>query len=296
MNVLSIQSHVAYGFAGNRAAVFPLQRLGIDVWAINTVQFSNHMGYGAWRGEVFTEKHVRDVFHGIEERGVLPECSAVLSGFLGDPHTGASILDAARAVKQANPSAVYCCDPVMGDYDRGVTVHPGIPDFLKTQAIPRADITTPNQFEAEVLTGVRIRTIDDARRAADRLHEAGPRLVLITSFKPDSARAESISLFLSDGNQAHILTTPELPLSQPLVGTGDLTAALFLAHYLRTGDPREALELMAGSVFSVLERTFSDGSRELRLIQSQEDIAQPRRRFAARLLDGSGSRSISSAG
>lgn len=61
MNILSIQSHVAYGYVGNRAATFPLQRLGFDVWAVNTVQFSNHTGYGAWKGEAFSPAHVRAV-------------------------------------------------------------------------------------------------------------------------------------------------------------------------------------------------------------------------------------------
>ncbi len=281
MSILSIQSHVAYGYAGNRAAVFPLQRLGFEVWPIDTVQFSNHMGYGGWRGEVFSAEHIAQVFRGIEERGVLPECAAVLSGFLGDPDIGGAILGAAEAVKKANPAALYCCDPVMGDYDRGATVHPGIPEFLRHRAVRKADIVTPNQFEAELLSGVTIGGLRDARRAADFLHERGPRLVLITSFKPDSGADGSISLFLSDSEGAFVLSTPELPLHPPLVGAGDLTAALFLGHYLRTGDARDALELMADTVFAVLDRTVRDGSRELRLIPCQDWIASPGRRFTA---------------
>ncbi|NLJ46704.1 MAG: pyridoxal kinase PdxY [Treponema sp.] len=281
MSILSIQSHVAYGCAGNRAAVFPLQRLGFDVWPVNTVQFSNHMGYGGWEGDVFPADHVARVFRGIHERGVLPECSAVLSGFLGDPEIGGVILEAARSVKDANPKALYCCDPVMGDYDRGATVHPGIPDFLRTRAVQTADIITPNQFEAELLSGLTIRNARDARRAADVLHRQGPRLVLITSFKPETAEDGSISLFLSEPERAWMLTTPELPLHPPLVGAGDLTAALFLGHYLKSGDPRTALELMADTVFTVLERTVQDGFRELRLVQCQDRIAQPGRRFSA---------------
>lgn len=281
MSILSIQSHVAYGSAGNRAAVFPLQRLGFDVWPINTVQFSNHMGYGGWGGDVFPADHIARVFRGIQDRGVLPECSAVLSGFLGAPDIGSVILDAARAVKEANPGALYCCDPVMGDYDRGATVHPGIPDFLRTRAVEAADILTPNQFEAELLSGLRIRSPGDAIRAAEVLHGKGPRLVLVTSFKPDSAADGSISLFLSGPEGAWVLTTPELPLHPPLVGAGDLTAALFLGHYLRTRDARDALEFMADTVFHVLARTVRDGSRELRLVQCQDRIAYPGRGFTA---------------
>jgi len=81
MNILSIQSWVAYGHVGNASAMFPLQRLGAEVWAINTVQFSNHPGYGAWRGQVFGAELIRDCVLGIAERGALPSCDAVLTGY-----------------------------------------------------------------------------------------------------------------------------------------------------------------------------------------------------------------------
>src|SRR3546814_16433861 len=50
VKILSIQSAVAYGHVGNSAAVFPLQRIGVEVLPVYTVNFSNHTGYGAWRG------------------------------------------------------------------------------------------------------------------------------------------------------------------------------------------------------------------------------------------------------
>ena len=119
MNLSSIESHVAYGHVGNAAAVFPLQRLGVEVWRIHTVQFSNHTGYGAWRGEVFGAGAIRDVMQGIEDRGVLPACDGVLSGYLGSAEIGGSILDAVARVKLANKRALFCCDPVIGDVGRG---------------------------------------------------------------------------------------------------------------------------------------------------------------------------------
>src|SRR5688572_23654417 len=159
VNLLSIQSHVAYGHAGNSAAVFPLQRLGIEVWPIHTVQFSNHTGYGSWRGEVFDAKLIRDVVQGIEERGLLPRCDGVLSVYMGAPETGEAILDAVDWVKAANPAARYCCDPVIGDVGRGVFVQPGVPVFMRERAVPSADIVTPNQFELDYLSGLTSRTI-----------------------------------------------------------------------------------------------------------------------------------------
>ena len=121
---MSIQSSVAYGYVGNSAAVFPLQRLGHEVWPVLTVHFSNHTGYGAWRGPLLDPADVREVVAGIEDRGVLEHCDAVLSGYQGDPAVGGVILEAVEKVKAANPHAVYCCDPVMGDVGRGMFVRP----------------------------------------------------------------------------------------------------------------------------------------------------------------------------
>ena len=146
MNILSIQSHVAYGYVGNRAATFPLQRLGFDVWAVNTVQFSNHTGYGAWQGEVFSPAHVRSIVDGIAERGVMGQCDALLSGYLGDPALGEVVVEAAERVRAANPAAVWACDPVMGDVGRGFFVRPGIPELFRDRIVPMADVIAPNQF------------------------------------------------------------------------------------------------------------------------------------------------------
>ena len=153
MNILSIQSHVAYGHVGNAAATFPLQRIGVEVWPIHTVQFSNHTGYGAWTGRVFEAAMITELVRGIAERGVLGRCDGVLSGYMGSAETGAAILDAVAQVKAANPRARYCCDPVIGDIGRGIYVRPGIPEFMREHALPMADIVTPNQFELEHLVG-----------------------------------------------------------------------------------------------------------------------------------------------
>ena len=106
MNILSIQSHVAYGHVGNAAAVFPIQRMGHDVWPIHTVQFSNHTGYGAWRGQVFDAGLIGDCVLGIAERGVLGSCDGVLSGYMGSADTGSAILDGVGRVRAANPAAL----------------------------------------------------------------------------------------------------------------------------------------------------------------------------------------------
>ncbi len=278
-SILSIQSWVAYGHVGNASAIFPLQRLGAEVWGIHTVQFSNHTGYGAWRGQVFGADLIEDCLQGIEERGVLPRCDAVLSGYMGSAAIGAAILGAARRVKAANPAALWCCDPVIGDVGRGIFVRPGIPEFMRDEALPVADIVTPNQFELEWLAGAEVRTLGQAKAAVAALQARGPRCVLVTSLHLEDTPEGEIGMLAAEGGRFWRLSTPLLPVS--VNGAGDAIAALFLFHRLR-GGADAALEAAASSVFGLLRRTAEAGSREILTVGAQEEFVAPSRIFAAR--------------
>jgi len=293
MAVLSIQSHVVYGYAGNTAAVFPMQRLGREVWAVNTVEFSNHTGYGAWRGKVLGADLIQDLITGLEERDALKNCEAALSGYLGDRATGKAVLDAVKKVREFSPDALYCCDPVMGDTDRGFYVKDDIPDFFINSLVPLADIITPNQFELTALTGVDIESLDDALKAISIIHEKGPSLALVTSFreKKDESLPE-LNMIVSDKKEIFKITTPLLPLGGNVAGTGDMCAAVFLSRYLETKNLKKTLELCASSVFSVLEESYraallksqnAEFNRpvELKLIDAQEQLITPSRVFKA---------------
>ena len=279
MTILSIQSSVAYGHVGNSAAVFPLQRIGVEVWPVNTVHFSNHTGYGAWRGMVLSAETVADVIQGIEERGVLHECDGVLSGYLGDASLGDVILDAFERVKSANPEAIYCCDPVMGDVGRGFFVRPAIPEFMRDRAVPAATIITPNQFELEYLADRIVTDLESALSSVDQVMRCGPRVVLVTSLRRRDASADRIEMLAVDSGGAFMVETPLLPVQ--VNGAGDMTAALFFAHWRNTGSLAIALELTTAAVFAVLEVTTEAGAREIQLIKAQESIANPSRRFRA---------------
>lgn len=281
MNVLSIQSHVAYGYVGNRAAVFPLQRLGFDVWAINTVQFSNHTGYGAWTGEVFSPAHIRALVDGIEARGVLGQCDAVLTGYLGDAALGEAVLDAVARVRAANSGAIYCCDPVMGDIGRGMFVRAGIPEMLRDRIVPAADILTPNQYELEYLAGRRIATLDDALSAAAAVLARGPRTVLVTSLLRQDAASGTIEMLAATRAGSWLVATPKLDFAVAPNGSGDTVAALFLAHLLKRRSVADALEAAAAGIYAVMEETTRRGTRELALIAAQDRLAAPQRPFKA---------------
>ena len=279
MNILSIQSHVAYGHVGNAAATFPLQRIGADVWPIHTVQFSNHTGYGEWTGRAFEAALIGELVEGIATRGVLGTCDGVLSGYMGAADTGAAILDAVAQVKAANPKARYCCDPVIGDVGRGIFVRPGIPEFMREQAVPAADVITPNQFELDLLAGRATTTTADARAAIDAVHRLGPDVILVTSLHTQETPPDAIDLVASDRVGVFRARTPKLPIT--VNGAGDAIAALFFAHYLRTGSAAEALSRAASSIFGLLRRTAEAGSREILLIEAQDEFVNPSRMFAA---------------
>jgi pyridoxine kinase len=282
MNILSIQSHVAYGHVGNAAATFPLQRIGVEVWPVHTVQFSNHTGYGEWTGRVFEAGLITELVRGIAARGVLGHCDGVLSGYMGSADTGAAILDAVAQVKAANPRAKYCCDPVIGDVGRGVFVRPGIPEFMRDQAVRAADIVTPNQFELDLLSGRGSATRAEALAAIDAVHALGPKAVLVTSLHTDETPADAIDLVASDASGRVRVRTPKLPIS--VNGAGDAIAALFFAHYLRMGSVAEALSRAASSIFGLLKRTADVGSREILLIDAQDEFVTPSRIFAAEVI------------
>ncbi len=279
MNILSIQSHVAYGHVGNSAAVFPLQRMGVEVWPIYTVQFSNHTGHGNWQGRVFDATMIREVVGGIAQRGCLGKCDGVLSGYIGGADIGAAILDTVATVKRANPAARYCCDPVIGDVGRGVFVREGIPEFMKSKAVPAADIVTPNQFELDYLSGRESKTLADVLAAVKIVHDMGPQAILVTSLHADDTPKDSVDLLASDETGRFRLRTPKLPLMAN--GAGDAIAALFFAHYLRLGKIDEALSRSASAIFGVLTKTAELGAHEIQIVAAQQEIVEPSRVFKA---------------
>jgi pyridoxine kinase len=282
MNLLSIQSHVAYGHVGNSAAVFALQRIGVEVWPVHTVQFANHSGYGKPRGQVFDAALIREVVGGIEDRGVLGKCDGVLSGYIGLADIGAAILDAAAAVKRANSAAKYCCDPVIGDAGRGIYVREDVPDFMKRKAVPAADVITPNQFELEFLAGRECKTLAQARDAVTAVHAHGPAVILVTSLHTQETPEDAVDLLASDRKRCFRLRTPRLP--QKMNGAGDAIAALFFAHYLRSGHVDAALSDAASALFGVLSKTAEAGAAELALVAAQDELVKPSRVFAAQEL------------
>ena len=277
--ILSVQSHVVYGHVGNAAAVFPLQRLGREVWPLMTVQYSSHVGYAGWRGRAFDAAMIDDCVNGLEAIGVLPRCAGLLTGYLGKPEIGEAALRALDRIRAANGDAAYACDPVIGDVGPGVYVAAGVGEFFRDRALPLATIATPNAFELEWLTGEPLSDLQAARRAIAALRAKGPRVVVATSLQLDDTPAGALDILAGDEAGLWRLRTPNLPIS--VNGSGDLFAALFFHHWLQTHDTPETLSLATSSVHAVVKATLDSGSRELSLIAAQDEFTRPSRLFAA---------------
>ncbi len=273
MNILSLSSAVAFGHVGNSATVPALQRLGFEAWPVDTVQFSNHPGYGRFRGEALPPAQVAAVVAGLAELGVLAECDGLLTGYLGDPGSGEAAL-AARAGMR--PGGLWLCDPVMGDDGAGVYVRPGVPEFMRDRALPACDAVTPNRFELELLAGLPVGSLAEAAAAARLLLGRGPRWVFVTSL------GQGTTCLAVTAAGAWSVETPKLPFATPVNGAGDLLAALLLARLLRGDAASEALAGAVSSLFAVLRRTFELGRRELALVAALDEMVRPPEVFAAR--------------
>jgi pyridoxine kinase len=279
MTVISIQSQVAWGHVGNSAAVLPLQMHGIDVTAVPTTLLSNRPGYPTIRGRVLDAQLVADLLLGVEERGALDTCRMILSGYLGSPEIAAVVADFVQRAKARHPALLYCCDPVLGDRDRGLFVHADIPPLVRDRLCRLADIITPNHFEFEWLCGAKATTTDQAIAQAQALLARGPSTIVVTSAELDDLPDGQIETLAVERSKAWRVRTPKLPISPS--GTGDLFAALFVAARLQEKDTPDALGHAASAIFAVLERTAISGTEEMRIVESAGLLAQPKRRFDA---------------
>jgi pyridoxine kinase len=277
--VLSVQSWVACGNVGNTAALFPLQRLGCETWSLNTVAFSNHTGYEKWRGDTVPASEIATLFEGIAELGVLPRCDAVLSGYLGEAETGPVLLDIVTRVKKANPRALFCCDPVMGDVGLGYYVRAGIPEFFRDHAMALADVVTPNRFELEWLSGGQVNSLAEACDAVAALRQFGPGIVLATSLETEPDRVAAVA---AGPEGVWVVETPRLPIEA--TGCGDAVAALFLGWLLKGKPVPNALAATIAAIYGVIEATMRSGAGELALVAAQEELVSPSRSIMPRRL------------
>jgi len=284
---LLIQSHVVSGYVGNKSAVFPMQVLGFEVDYINSVQFSNHTGYSHFKGQILDAEQLGQLFDGLVLNGLHKKYTHLLTGYIGSTSFLEKVAEVVKVLKEANPSLLYVCDPVMGDNGK-LYVTPDLLPIYQDTILPLADVVTPNQFEAELLTGMKITDKNSALDAMDALHDKGVKTVVISSadFGADN------KTLLGLGSQRHSSLSPrrlqvQIPvLDAHFTGTGDLFAALLTAwHHRHPEDLKLVLQKVISTMKAVLQRTLKTGLRqssqptveqlELKLIQSIRDIEDP---------------------
>ncbi|MGE6177473.1 pyridoxal kinase PdxY [Aeromonas salmonicida] len=280
--ILSIQSHVVFGCAGNSAAVFPMRRMGMEVWPVNTVQFSNHTQYSqGWQGMVMPDGHIRQLITGLADIGVLGQCDALLSGYLGSAEQGEEILAAVARLKALNPNALYFCDPVMGHPDKGCIVAPGVADFLKNRALTCADMLAPNLLELEQLTEREIRNVQQALAACQQLRDQGAKLVMVKYLGKAGFAMDRFEMLLVCEEGAFHISRPLYPFARDPIGVGDLLSATMLANLLAGFTPVAAFERTNASVDAVVAQTWLAGAYELQLVAAQQAMVLPQVREQA---------------
>lgn len=280
-NVLSIQSHVVYGYAGNKAATFPMQLLGVDVWALNTVQFSNHTQYGKWGGMVMPKEQIGSIIDGINNIGELHRCDAVLSGYIGSAEQVEEIINAFHKVKAANPNTIYICDPVMGHPDKGCIVADGVKEGLINLAMAEADIITPNLVELRELTGLTVENFEQAIDAVKLILTKGPKKVLVKHLSRVGKAKDKFEMLFANQDGVWHISRPLYHFNKEPVGVGDLTAGLFVANLLNGLSDLEAFEHTANAVNEVMEETSKSGVYELQIIAAREKILAPKCNYQA---------------
>ncbi|MBI1776448.1 MAG: pyridoxal kinase [Proteobacteria bacterium] len=268
MAILSIQSAVVFGHVGNSVAALPLERLGHEVWRLDTVCFSNHPGHGKFRGRVVPADELAALLDGVDALGVIGKCQGVLTGYLGEAANAGVAADAVTRAKRANAGVRYLLDPVIGD-DRRTYVRAGVPEAIRAELLPLADIVKPNAYELGYLTGRSIDGPQSAVLAAKELLRLGPRAVVVTGLRAD----DRIDMLAVAGDGVWRVSARLSPRSYN--GTGDLIAALLLGHYLATGSLASSLQLAASGVAEAIQATEASGERELTLVPSLERIVAP---------------------
>ena len=317
-NVLSIQSHVVHGYVGNKAAVLPLQLLGIDVAPLNSVHFSNHTGYAhGFKGEVLDGEALLALVSGLEANGLLAGFTHLLTGYIGSESFLRAVLEVRRRITTARggEAPIWVCDPVLGDHGK-LYVPPTLVEVYRADVMGLPSVITPNQFECEQLSGVTITDRASALAACDVLHSKGVRTVLVTSATYSVPALDSSGAEGSDARVLRVLgsrdgTAFEIDVASvdgSYTGTGDMVAALTLAWLHRsTADaptapaapaapapgatasaPAPAREAEEGDLALAMENAVATvqaviartpAGAELRLVESRFDIMDPPERF-----------------
>lgn len=259
MTVLSIQSSVIFGYVGNNIARPVLQTLGYDVWCVDTVNFSNHPGYGSFTGSVKEAHKIQEEINGLANLDILGECDAILSGYLGEVETAKTVSRTIELIKEQNETAIYLLDPVIGD-DGQIYVKNGLIEAFKNELLPKADVILPNQSELGWLSGLKINDVSSLKTASKYLIKCGAKTVVVTGIP----EIETLTNYVVTSDAFWAISTPKL--NRKFNGTGDLFSSLFTGAFLQTKDLYNALNFATEGCSIVVRETQKKDSKELSVL------------------------------
>jgi pyridoxine kinase len=259
VTVLSIQSSVIFGYVGNNIARPVLQTLGYDVWCVDTVNFSNHPGYGSFTGSVKEAHKIQDEINGLANLDILGECDAILSGYLGEVETAKTVSRTIELIKEQNETAIYLLDPVIGD-DGQIYVKNGLIEAFKNELLPKADVILPNQSELGWLSGLKINDVSSLKTASKYLIKCGAKTVVVTGIP----EIETLTNYVVTSDAFWAISTPKL--NRKFSGTGDLFSSLFTGAFLQTKDLYNALNFATEGCSIVVRETQKKDSKELSVL------------------------------
>lgn len=280
--ILSIQSNVVYGYAGNKIATFPMQLLGVEVMPIHTVQLSSNTVYQHYDGIVLGDKQISRIVNSLDNIGVLSSIDAVVSGYIGSAEQGYEILEAVKKIKQYNPQAIYICDPVMGgDITKGSSLPAEIIHFFTDHAIELADYITPNLLELQLLSKQKLNHFNDVLHAITLLQQQKKAKIIVKNLLFAGRDLTKFEMILATHQHIYHLTRPLYDFIRRPLGVGDLICATFSAHLVNGKSELESFELAANIANDVLEITKQHNSLELEIIAAQHYIKQPKMTYRA---------------
>ncbi|CAI4059875.1 putative pyridoxal kinase BUD16 SKDI_05G0400 [Saccharomyces kudriavzevii IFO 1802] len=260
--LLATQSHVVHGYVGNKAATFPLQCLGWDVDCCNSVQFSNHTGYGLDKvfGTITNETDLKELLSGLFDN-FPQDYQALLSGYLPNKNSVRCMGRFCAKFKEKNPEIIWLMDPVMGDEGQLYVSEDVIPEYRKLALSPKqlVDIITPNQFELEILYGEEIKTKDHLKKALEILHNTIPVIIVTSCDSKMFDDQDYIYCVASMKNKTPIVYRVPF-IDSYFTGVGDLFSALLLDRvYKILSNPITTLKFedQVNNVLNVIQKVLN---------------------------------------
>ena len=237
---LTIAGSDSGGGAGIQADLKTFAALGVyGTSAITALTAQNTMGVSAIHAvpAEFVTQQIEAVVGDIG-------CDAVKTGMLAS----AAIVEAVAAAIEALDLPNVVVDPVMIAKGGDRLLHEDAVHALKTALLRHALVVTPNIPEAEVLSGMVIRSLDEMRKAAAIILKLGPASVLVKGGHLEGD--DAIDLLLHPPHES-LLKAPRLHV-RSTHGTG-CTFAAALAARLAQGDAldeaaRAAKEYVTGAM------------------------------------------------